>query len=374
MQKFIKRLFIFSIPVIIVLLLPFYVLWKYDENFYKIDNLITGNEKYLVGYGYNEYNYRYLKWANLNSNPKKAVWALGASRVLEFRSNMFDSSFYNAGFTINGINDYLPFLKSIPAEKYPHYLLLSLDHMMFNEACDNLKTTPAVNFWQSSFRLYPRPGVYQAAFKDMLTGKYPVISFDEPDTINKVGLNAEVNNTGFRNDGSMYYGVQIPKLISNDTTADYYNYVNTLQRIKNGNMRFEFGKSVNEKALVKLDSLLGFCRNNNIEVVAFLPPFADKVYDSMISSGNYPYLFSLFSKMKPVFNKYEFECYDFSKMSLCNSNDNETIDGMHGSEVTYIKLLIKMLESDSKLNNVTNLNRLRNDLSHKLNRYEVYKN
>ncbi len=33
-----------------------------------------------------------------------------------------------------------------------------------------------------------------------------------------------------------------------------------------------------------------------------------------------------------------------------------------------------MLESDSKLNNVTNMNRLRNDLSHKLNRYEVYKN
>ena len=372
MRKFLVRLFIFSIPVFLILLLPLYVLWKNEENFYKIDKLITSKEKYLVGYGYNEYNYRYLKWAHLKNNPAKTIWALGASRVLEFRDRMFDSSFYNAGFTVNSINDYLPFLQSIPAEKYPRYLLLSLDHMMFNEACDSLRLTPPVSFWQSSFRLYPRLGVYQAAFKDVFSGKYPVISFNKKDAMTRIGLNAEVNNTGFRNDGSMHYGAQIPKLLSNDTTADDYNYTNTLERIRKGNMRFEYGKTVNEKALLELDTLLGYCRNNHIEIIAFLPPFSDKVYSSMINSGHYPYLDSLFAKIKAVHDKYGFEFYDFSNMSKCNSNDTETIDGMHGSEATYIKLLIKMLESGSRLKQVTSLQKLQQDEARKLNRYEVY--
>lgn len=372
MRKFLVRLFIFSIPVFLILMLPLYVLWKNEENFYRIDKLITSKDKYLVGYGYNEYNYRYLKWAHLKNNPAKTVWALGASRVLEFRDRMFDSSFYNAGFTVNSINDYLPFLQSIPAEKYPRYLLLSLDHMMFNEACDSLRLTPSVSFWQGSFRLYPRLGVYQAAFKDVFSGKYPVISFGKKDTITRIGLNAEVNNTGFRNDGSMQYGAQIPKLLSSDTTADDYNYANTLERIRKGNMRFEYGKKVNEKALMELDTLLGFCRNNHIEVIAFLPPFADKVYSSMINSGQYPYLDSLFTKIKAVHDTYGFEFYDFSNMSKCNSTDTETIDGMHGSEATYIKLLIKMLESGSKLKQVTSLQKLKQDEARKLNRYEVY--
>lgn len=372
MRKFLVRLFIFSIPVFLILMLPLYVLWKNEENFYRIDKLITSKDKYLVGYGYNEYNYRYLKWAHLKNNPAKTVWALGASRVLEFRDRMFDSSFYNAGFTVNSINDYLPFLQSIPAEKYPRYLLLSLDHMMFNEACDSLRLTPSVSFWQGSFRLYPRLGVYQAAFKDVFSGKYPVISFGKKDTITRIGLNAEVNNTGFRNDGSMQYGAQIPKLLSSDTTADDYNYANTLERIRKGNMRFEYGKKVNEKALMELDTLLGFCRNNHIEVIAFLPPFADKVYSSMINSGQYPYLDSLFTKIKAVHDTYGFEFYDFSNMSKCNSTDTETIDGMHGSEATYIKLLIKMLESGSKLKQVTILQKLKQDEARKLNRYEVY--
>ena len=372
MRKFLVRLFIFSIPVFLILMVPLYVLWKNEENFYRIDKLITSKEKYLVGYGYNEYNYRYLKWAHLKNNPAKTIWALGASRVLEFRDRMFDSSFYNAGFTVNSINDYLPFLQSIPAEKYPRFLLLSLDHMMFNEACDSLRLTPPVSFWQGSFRLYPRLGVYQAAFKDVFSGKYPVISFGKKDTLTRVGLNAEVNNTGFRNDGSMHYGAQIPKLLSNDTTADDYNYANTLERIRKGNMRFEYGKTVNEKALLELDTLLGYCRNNHIEVIAFLPPFSDKVYSSMINSGKYPYLDSLFVKIKAVHDAYGFEFYDFSNMSKCNSNDTETIDGMHGSEATYIKLLIKMLESGSKLNQVTSLQKLKQDEARKLNRYEVY--
>jgi len=77
-------------------------------------------------------------------------------------------------------------------------------------------------------------------------------------------------------------------------------------------------------------------------------------------------------KIKPFFDKYNFEVYDFSKMSLCNSNDNETIDGFHGSETTYQRMLISMLYSGSVLNKVTSLERLKTDLANRKNNYIVY--
>jgi hypothetical protein len=372
MKKLLIQLFIFTGILLIVPGFLTFVLWRTHENFYKIDKLVAGKEKYLIGYTYNEKNYGYLKWAFLNSNEKKSVWTLGASRVLQFRNKMFDSSFYNAGYTIVSINDFRPFLKSIPEIKYPKYLILGLDHMMFNAACDSLTTTAPVKLWQTSFRRFPKPIIYQLALKDLFAGKFKFSTFKNDNAIHKIGLNAVNNNTGFRNDGSMFYGSQIVKLMNNDPTARDYNFSNTLDRIKQGNRRFEYGKSFNDKALIELDELLKFCSLHQIEVIGFLPPFADKVYNSMIESGHYPYLEEIFRKIKPFFEKYKYEVYDFSKVSLCNSNDQETIDGMHGGELTYQKLLIKILESGSVLNKVTNVERLKADLQKAKNHYMIY--
>ena len=115
-----------------------------------------------------------------------------------------------------------------------------------------------------------------------------------------------------------------------------------------------------------------YCKNNKIEIIGFLPPFADEVYSKMYEGNNYNYLKEIYKKAKPIFDKYNYEVYDFSNVSLCNSNDHETIDGFHGGELTYQKLLIKMLDSGSILNQVTNVKRLKTDLSKNINNYIIY--
>ena len=70
--------------------------------------------------------------------------------------------------------------------------------------------------------------------------------------------------------------------------------------------------------------------------------------------------------------KYNSELYDLSHLSSYNSNDSEIIDGFHGGEVTYIRMLIKILESNSVLKNVTNIEKLKLDLKNKRNNYQVY--
>ena len=371
MRKFLIQLLIFTSPLTICLGYQSFILWRSKENFNTIDKLITGKEKYLIGYKH-EKNYHYVKWAYLNENEKKDIWALGSSRVLQFRDKMFDSSFYNVGYTIESINDFRTFLKSIPEAKHPKYIIIALDQWMFNLAWEKLTSKATVNSWQNSFSIFPSLTDIYPFYKDFYKGKYPLKTLLRDNPILKIGLNATFNNTGFRNDGSMYYGGQIAKLLTNDKRAADYKYSNTFERIKKGNRRFEYGKSVNEKALVELNELLKYCKEHQIEVVGFLPPFADMVFSKLIETNHYDYMKEIYSKVKPIFYNYKYEMYDFSRVSLCNSNDSETIDGFHGGELTYQKMLINMMDSGSILNRVTNIERLKSDLAKNKNNYIIY--
>lgn len=371
MKKFCIQTFVFISPLFLILTIISFILEYSGEYFTKIEELVRKNEKYLIGYGYNQNNYKYLKWFYLNSHERKSVIALGSSRVLQFRASMFDTSFYNAGYTISSVNDFLPFLQGIPKSKYPEYLIIGLDQWMFNKNYDNLTVLRTKESWKNSFVKYPTKNTYWDVFKNIFKGKYNKL-FLQNSSSDYIGLSAKINNKGFRNDGSIYYGDQIIKLIKNDTTANDYKYRDTYNRIKNGNRRFEYGIFVNDSALIVLDKFLNYCSENHIKLIAFLPPFADKVFNSMIKTENYNYLNEIYPKIKPLFDKYAYEIYNFSTVSSCNSSDKETIDGFHGGEITYQKILINMLNSGSILNNVSNPMRLKNDLIKSKNKYIVY--
>ncbi|MDX2246873.1 MAG: hypothetical protein SF052_08875 [Bacteroidia bacterium] len=373
MKRFYLRLWIFSLPVFVFLAIPCYVLFTTGENFTDIDPVLAQEERYLIGYAYNEGNYGYLKWKKINISERYEVLAVGSSRVLPFRSNMFKKSFYNAGYTVVSIQDFLPFLRSLPKEKYPRYLILALDQWMFNENWDNLKNPPPdIDKWAKSFRKIPDIPVLVNVWGDLLPGKYGFFISDKTPNGLYIGLNAWVNNLGFRNDGSMFYGNQIKKLLVDDSTANDYGYHDTYSRINAGEQRFQYGENINPLALKVLDTLLQYCHQNSLEVVAFIPPFADKVNEKLNETGKYQYMDSIYIASCRVFDKYEFELYNFQSLKSFSSADFETLDGFHGGELSYTKMLIKMLESNSVLNEVADLFWLRQDLKNRKNRYEVY--
>lgn len=372
MKRFLVKLSIFLLPLTLLLIPPCAVLYRTGENLHGVDDevLTSASAKYLIGYAYNEDNYRYLKWKSLTLR-KCYVAAVGSSRVLQFRDRMFDMPFYNAGFTIEGVEDFIPFLEGIPDTQLPQYLIVGLDQWMFNPAWDDLKTVHAPGYWSEGFRKNPNAAVLKNVWGDLLSRKYGLLP-DTDDTLSRIGLNAVVRNTGFRNDGSMQYGSQMVKLLRDDPAADDYHFADTYKRIDRGNRRFQHGDTTNPAAVAAVDRLLGYCKRKGIYVVAFLPPFADGVNARMQASGKFGYLGGIFAGLRPVFEKHGFECYDFSSVSQVGSNDQEVIDGFHGGELTYAKLLTKMLDAGSKLNNVADAARLRRDMGHPVNRYTVY--
>lgn len=372
MKKFIYKILLFLIPITLLVLPPIIILKGTGENFTEINSLIKKNDKYLIGYAYNENNYGYLKWATLSNKPKYKIVALGSSRVLQFRENMFNVPFYNAGYTISKISDFRQFLMSIPKEKYPEYLIIGLDQWMFNHNWDNGSNLRNKDYWKKSFSKTPKFNTYVSVYKNLITAKYGFDVIDNKSPEIRIGLNSIVNNKGFRNDGSIYYGSQIHKLMNNDKSANDYKFNDTYNRIKNGNRRFEYGKNLSTTSTKELNEFLSFCKQNNIEVIGVIPPFSDAVYEKMQNSKNYDYLNNLSNELIPIFNKYEFEFYYYPAAKNCNSSDIQFIDGFHGGEVVYSNILIEMLKNNSILNKITTVKKLEQDIKNKKNRYIIY--
>lgn len=377
MKSFIIKTIWFILPLVVIST-PIYIFLKSTgENFYSIDSEITSGKKLLIGYAYNQENYRYLKWKNIIEKEKKDVWALGSSRVLQFRENMFDSPFYNAGFTISSIADFLPFMKSIPKEKYPEILIVGLDQWMFNKNWDNISNSKKEQYWENSFSYNPSSNTISSIIRDLYNEKYSLSvksrSFDSVNNIHLIGLDALVNKKGIRNDGSLYYGKQITMLLEEDPEAKDYEYSDTFNRIEKGNRRFQYGNNANEKAFQKLDEFLEFCSAQNIKVVGFLPPFADAVNQKMIQTEKYGYLEDIYPRALPFFKKYNFELWDMTFLQTYNSSDQETIDGFHGGELTYLRMLIYMNKNNSVLKEYTYLPDLEKAFINRKNRYSVYK-
>lgn len=378
MKKFISKITVFSTPLIVVFLIPVVFLFMTGENYKSIDDTVKSKNDYLIGYAYHESNYRYLKQIELEYRQPQHIIALGSSRVLQFRDKMFTKPFYNAGYTISSISDFIPFIESNLENKKPEVLLIALDQWMFNENWDNLEDyNISEKQWNSSFSFKASGRTILNVWLDLFSSKYGfeiLVGSTEQSKPKKIGLNAIVNNKGFRKDGSIFYGTQIHKLLSNDSTANDFRYWDTYSRIENGNRRFEYGAKVNDKAIQALSDLLLFCKRRNIYVVAILPPFANNVNLKMNQSGNYVYMDSIYSKSIELFKKHQFELWDLSNLSKYDSNDDETIDGFHGSEVAYLKMLIYMIENGSELKHVTNINKLKHDLNDRQNNYSVYPN
>mgnify|MGYP006288711967 CR=1 FL=1 len=376
MKHFLLKLLLFVAPVVLFSALPLYLQLESREDFYNLDRFFEKERKTsLVGYAYNEENYRYFKYKSILENEPVEVMAIGSSRVLQFRQEMFSASFYNAGYVIETIADIDMFLSILPQDRLPLYLIIGLDQWMFNPDKDRILRPHPPSWWQNNLSTNYKKSVqnFLRIYRDVWRGKInPLTLGQKNEKIYKIGLYAHLDSSGFRNDGSFFYGRQIQKLEQGDSTASDHNFAETLRRVEKGIIGFEHGDHINERAFVLLEQLLSFCEHNSINVICFMPPFADVVYERMLSNHNHAYLSLIEPKIRYIQRLHQFEFYAYHHAPACGSSDDEFIDGRHGSEKAYLRILLDMLKNCSELNNATNPMELQKALSGSNSRYTIF--
>ena len=351
-MKFIKKSILFMLVFIIltslIIALPSYIFVSAKEHF-TINNVVSlqNKEPTLYGMVYSDQTSLY-KLELVNSRDCK-IMALGSSRVLQFRDHFFTKQFCNAGGSVYNIKDFETFL--VNAENKPEVLIIGLDQNFFSSEWSFTKqsfeeeNTLAI-FLTQIFKIY----------SDYFKGKINLNQLEYPPN-DKIGLNAIIKNSGFKNDGSRF-GV---RQVENKSVQEMVE--GELRNIANSKGRFVQDAKFSEESLKDLDSFLNYCQQNHIQVIGFLPPFSKEVWqDIKKRRTNYEYMFELEDKIVPIFEKYNFEFYDFTDLNIVRASNCEVLDGFHASEKAHLRILINMVEKDSFLKDYTSLNYLKEKL------------
>ena len=177
--------------------------------------------------------------------------------------------------------------------------------------------------------------------------------------VKKIGLNALVNNNGFRNDGSYYYG----KIIEERLKSKDPIFTDEFDKIRNQDKLYKIDAGVNIEAVARVEDFLKKSRARGVHVVGFMPPYAPSVYDKLkVRRENYGYIFKLEPILNPLFEKYGFHLFNFSDASVVGSSDEEMIDGIHGSEKIDLRLLIEMAKTETVLSSYMDIDYLKKKL------------
>ncbi|MFM7919360.1 MAG: hypothetical protein ACKPJJ_03985 [Planctomycetaceae bacterium] len=377
LELFLLKLMLFALPLLLAAVPSCTILAWTGEAFRDLEPTLQHSIKFnrgLIGYAWNEQNYPWMKRQALLLMPPQDVLAIGSSRVLQFRREMFVRPFWNAGYTILTTADFQTFLSLIPTDRHPKTLLIALDQWMFNSAwiAESGNTSPERWTQNPSYNLRTGLRLLPDVCTDLARGRIGLMPLLQQRPDNPWGLNAWQNAKGFRPDGSFAYGRQIQQRLANDPQTPDFQFAGTLRRIASGSDRFQFGKTPDIAALNSLQSFLQNCSELKIHVIAVLPPFADPVSRALQKSGRHQYLDQLPAALQQIFSGTSHELHCLPSLASLGADDTEAVDGFHSGEKATLRQLLHMLQQGSRLNKCCNSEQLGRDLAAAPNPLEVY--
>lgn len=346
------RLVLFVLPPLLLLGWPAWLMWSAGEftSIHRVVSLQAASKAPVYfGRAYSDPTANYKLASVLERRPELLV--LGTSRVLAIRAAAFkpETRFFNAGNGVTRLRHFRAFLGRIPPGQEPRTILLGLDQYLFNARFDNLQADGFEKQWDEEEALSDIFfGAWKTVYSDHFGGKFTLASLAATPGEERIGLNARVQGNAFRKDGSYTWASYVADPAS--PRHEDHGFRNTLDRIAKGNRRFEYGAQVSEAALQEVDALLRDCKARGIHVVAFLPPFAHAVLQAMKArAADYAYLAGIQPALQTLFQRHGFVIEDYSDLAQLGATDRETIDGFHGSEKAYLRLLLKLAEADAPL-------------------------
>lgn len=344
MKKFIIRFCSFSLPFAAVGIFCVGYL-TYHRELDSYDAMAQKNQRdgALIGLAHSD-PMRYVKQRVITAREPRVI-ALGTSRVLSFRDFFFKepSSFYNCGRSVDRIKDLRAFMEAYPTDS-PEVVIVGLDQNFFAANWDDLSGDSRE--YEADITVMGRFIKLSKSLLKDATKKRLALAGPNELTKGFIGATARIYHEGYRADGSYCYG----KWIGQEQKHDNYQFEMTMDRIAKRSKNFTDATDVNEAAVRELEAFLDLCESKGIHVVTFLPPYAHKVMERFAEEPeHFPYIFKLYERLNPMFEKRGLRLFDYTDIASVNSNDYETIDGFHGSEPCYLKIIHRMAMKDSVL-------------------------
>lgn len=366
-KKFVLSFFTVFLLLLFAISLPSYYLMKKFDEYTSVVNLVHKQDEHDAIYSslldHNAIPYKLA----LIAKKKPLVVAVGSSRAMQLRSEFFKEniSFINAGGAAASVEDLNTFITEMLKTHHPESIIIVLDFWWFNPnrkspirsiegTLENFNLLKAIHF----LKLLITKGIPNV---NNLINNRPLLH--NISKLNVIGLSAAYDSSGYRNDGSrLYYDILFGDRLSPDI-----NFEDSRSRIANGVRRFEYSEILDLQKVATLKNTIKILREKHVNTVVIIPPLSPEVNKYMSQSQfkkKYRFLedFLILAENEMWLNYHNAE--------KIKSDNCEFIDGFHGGDVTYHRILLDMSKKIDWFNKYINQEKSRRLVS--LNHGKAY--
>ncbi|SDF88622.1 hypothetical protein [Desulfovibrio legallii] len=287
---------------------------------------------------------------------KPEVVALGSSRVMQFRGAYFRKSFLNVGGTAGNLPVLRSTLDAMLRLHRPEAVILGLDFWWFMPQWnpDPFKEEPPTSgSYVYNLDSLKKPWTWllegKISWRDLLGPVLPRSLGGFRD--DRYGIMAQQTDDGFGSDGSWYYTGEI----TGQKRPFDYRFEDTLKQVRYGIKAFapspplKDSRDVGGISTAHLDAFAEiYCRlkARGIATYVFIAPLSATVLDALRArEADYPHLF----RLRDALLARGVDVMDFTDPRTFASGDCEFVDGFHGGEVAYARILRDMADRWSSL-------------------------
>lgn len=271
------------------------------------------------------------------------VAAVGSSRVMSFRQEFFTRPFANLGGVVANLDEGRNFTRLLSEGRLPPIILFGIDYWWMNQTAAKLE--PIMDGNVLTFRKLTAPllmvgqgKLEPGLFLDLALGRSVPNPMMKAPTL---GINALKTMNGMRPDGSVHYGIQFFEPPDRNPEA------RDTWRAQALDFRIRGGRPIEKRNLDLLKAMIAALEAGGGHVVAFIPPVAPSIRDGIekdpVAKGFVDrFRADAAATLGP-------RLFDFHDGVAGGDDDCEYIDGFHGGEVTYVRMLREMAKSDPAL-------------------------
>lgn len=272
------------------------------------------------------------------------VMVVGSSRVMQVRQEMFKRTMVNMGGAASTVAQMSYLMDLAFREHRPKLVIVGVDFWLLNANWPEPPILPLQKNGSFNFSLSNLLDLYDW----IVQGRIPVgdiigrgLSLER--SKGAYGLAAIYTGAGFDAHGS--------RRPPNDTSCTGEPlFEETLERVRSGTSRFQYGESVDKRRLAALSEFIRKLRSREVEVVVFLPPVAPQVFAAMVSSGRYGFV----DELTALGDLGGVTVYNFLSQPGNFSSDCEYLDGFHGGDIVYARMLASMAKANPAIAKVVN--------------------
>lgn len=296
----------------------------------------------------------------LYKKVKPEIVAIGSSRVMQFRGAWFRQKFLNLG----GVAGNLPVLAStinamLKIAK-PRAAIIGIDFWWFMPAWDaepEKIVPPTRGTYNYSLASLKKPLEWLLEGKISFTELGAPIpgAFGRGFRADRLGIMAQQTDDGFGPDGSWYYTAET----SGIRPALDYKFQDTLLAVGHG-MRAFFHALPGQEApganhIDVFADIICKLKSRGVKTFIFMPPLAGAVLQKM-RPERYPHLF----RLRKALAERGIEVAEFTNPQSTGTGDCEFIDGFHGGEIAYARILRALADRWPALLPYVNMEKLDN--------------